>query len=325
MKILRLLSTLFFLSIFYFEAHAQDPEFTQVMGTPMYFNPAFTGIQLNLRTSLQMRDQWESVSGTFVTYAASADMGFPKIHSGAGLIMMRDQAGDGRLSTSTISGLYAYEFKLGLGSYLRAGINASLFQRSIDFGQLRFGDQIDPQKGFVNPSQEKLPSSGSFETSLAPDLSSGILFYNQYLYVGAAVCHIFEPSQSFFGNVQSELLRRYDLQSGGFIQLGEFVLNPYILAMHQGNFTQVLPGINATRGMFTVGTSFRQTDPNADAVNFLFGFAKGKFKFCYSYDITVSDARAAAAGSQEFTMVFQLNKPRETSHKPMINRLRNAF
>ncbi len=126
MKILRLFSllALCFISL---ASKAQDPEFTQIMGTPMYFNPAFAGFQQNLRAGLQFRDQWPSVSGSFVTIAASADMGLPKINSGVGLILMRDQAGDGQLATSTISGLYAYELKLGLGSYLRFGVGLVRF------------------------------------------------------------------------------------------------------------------------------------------------------------------------------------------------------
>ena len=77
--------------------------------------------------------------------------------------------------------------------------------------------------------------------------------------------------------------------------------------------------------MFTFGVSYRQTNPNPDAVNFLFGFAKGKLKICYSYDKTISEAQAAASGSHELTFIFQLNKPHDTSSKPMINHLRQAF
>src|SRR5665213_2727644 len=139
-------------------AKAQDPEFTQTMASPMYFNPAFTGIQQNLRAGLQLRDQWPSVSGGFITTAATADIGFPKINSGVGLMLMRDQAGDGNLTTNSISLTYAYEIKLGPFSNLRLALSPSMFQRTVDFSKLRFGDQIDPKIGFVYTSAEKLPT-----------------------------------------------------------------------------------------------------------------------------------------------------------------------
>jgi len=306
-------------------AKAQDPEFTQTMASPMYFNPAFAGIQQNFRTSGQSRIQWPGVSGAFNTNTITADIGFTKINSGVGLAYEHDQAGDEKWTTDAISVFYAYEIKLGLGSYLRFGINPSFFKRTIDFSGLRFGDQIDPKTGFVYPTQEKLPGNGVYSSGLTPNFGSGALYYNSHIYAGVAVYNIFQPSQSFFGNPNSVLYRRYDLQGGGFIGLGKWNLNPNLLVMHQGNFTQALLGLNATIGMFTFGTSFRQTDPNADALNFLVGFAKGKFKVCYSYDITVSDARAAAQGSHELSLVFQLNKPHDTTEKPMIGFLRGAF
>jgi len=308
-----------------FLGHAQDPEFTQPLGTPVYFNPAFAGIQQNLRAGLQFRDQWPGVSGSFVTLAAGADMGFPKINSGVGLMFMNDVAGDGSLTTNTINAYYAYEIKLGANSYLRFGVNPSLFQRSINFSQLRFGDQVDPKLGFIYNTQEQLPSNGVFSGALTPDLGAGALFYSKNFYAGLAAFHIFQPAQSFFGNSASMLLRKYVAQAGYYISLGSFTLNPYVLAMNQGTFTQILPGISINKSFFTLGASFRQTDPNADAVNFLFGFAKGIFKVCYSYDQTVSDARAAATGSHELSLVIQLRKRHDTSAKPMIGHLRNSY
>jgi len=308
---------------FSFFAKAQDPEFTQIMATPSYFNPAFAGMQQNLRACLQFRDQWPGTSGSFITVAGSADMGLPKINSGVGLMLMHDQAGDADLSTNTVNAYYAYEIKLPGGCGLRFGLNPSLFQRSINLSQLRFGSQIDPKLGFINQTPNNLPSTST--TPLRFDLSGGTLFYSANFYGGLAVYHIFQPNESFFDDGVAVLPIKYTIQAGYFISLGGITINPYFLVMSQGTFTQVLPGVNVTYGMFTIGSSFRQTDPNADAVNFLLGFAKGIFKVCYSYDLTVSEAKAAAAGSHELSLVVQLNKPHDTSTEPMIGHLRKSY
>jgi type IX secretion system PorP/SprF family membrane protein len=323
LKSLFLIISLYLVS---YSVDAQDPEFTQVMATPMYFNPAFAGFQQNLRTGYQLRNQWPSVSGSYITSALSADMGFPKAHSGIGILMMADEAGDGQLTTGSVNAVYSYEINLGLGSYLRFGAYGGIFRRSINFSQLYYGDQIDPKTGFIYNSQEKLPAGlGVQYTPVLPDFGTGALYYNKVIYAGISVSHLFEPEYSFFGNVNSILYRRYTLQAGGFIGLGDWNINPNLLLMHQGDFTQVLPGVNVNYHKFTLGTSFRMTDPNADAVNFLLGFNAGKFKFCLSYDKTISDAREAAAGSFELSVVFQLSKPRDISAKPMITHLMGAF
>ncbi len=300
-------------------SEAQDPEFTQTMGTPSYFNPAFCGIQQNLRVGLQYRDQWPNAPGSIISIAASADMGIPSINSGVGLMYMNDQAADADLTTNTINAYYAYEVKLGPRSYLRFGINPSIFQRSVNSGQLVYGNQINPQTGVIQGS-----NGGTVSTAFIPNMSAGALFYNNNFYAGLAAYNIFEPNESLV-NGYATLPRKFVVQAGYYLSLGQIMFNPYVLAMDQGTFRQVLPGVNATLGLFTLGASFRQTDPNADAVNFLIGFAKGIFKVCYSYDLTVSDARAAATGSHELSLVVQLNKPCDTSDKPMIGHLRNSY
>ena len=288
---------------------------------PMYFNPAFTGIQQNLRLASPVRSQWNN---SYFTTGISADMGFPKINSGFGLMTMHDEAGSGILITNSVSLSYASEIKLGTNSYLRIGGQAGIFQKTLNLDQLRFGDHIDPKLGFIYSTQEKLPTGASV-TSIYPDFALGALFYNQTIYAGLSTYNLFQPQQSFFGSENSHLLRRYVGQFGGFWPVDEVTLNPNILFMNQGIFSQVLMGINAQYGKFTAGTSFRMTNPNADAVNFLLGFQTGIFKICYSYDLTVSAPRDFSGGSHELSIIFQWNKPRDTSGKPMVGHLMKAY
>jgi hypothetical protein len=74
--------------------------------------------------------------------------------------------------------------------------------------------------------------------------------------------------------------------------------------MVQDNFTQINLGIYINKGPLVTGLWFRQSvgdAGNSDALMALIGFRKDRFKFGYSYDITVSSARSAVPGSHEIS------------------------
>ena len=67
--------------------YAQDPEFTQFYASPVYTNPAmagtaFCGRQSAGRYSINYRNQWPRLPGTFRTFNASYDQHYDKIGGG---------------------------------------------------------------------------------------------------------------------------------------------------------------------------------------------------------------------------------------------------
>ena len=74
------------------------------------------------------------------------------------------------------------------------------------------------------------------------------------------------------------------------------------------NFTQLCIGAYFIKDYFMAGAWYRHTDPNADALSLLVGVKKDAVKIGYSYDITVSDARAAAIGSHEVSLIVEMKK-----------------
>src|SRR5436190_2720521 len=91
---------------------AQDPEFTQFYANPLYLNPAFAGSTRCPRISLNYRNQWPALSGTFVTYTASYDQHVEALGGGLGLLVLNDKAGEGTLTTANISAVYAYQLNV---------------------------------------------------------------------------------------------------------------------------------------------------------------------------------------------------------------------
>ncbi|MEX0967610.1 MAG: type IX secretion system membrane protein PorP/SprF [Bacteroidia bacterium] len=304
--------TLVLLLIISLPALAQDPEFTQFYANPLYLNPAFAGTAKGPRVAMNYRNQWSSISSGFVTYAASYDQHFDRLGGGIGLQAWYDKAGDGELSNTVFSGMYSYHLNVTREFAIKAGLQASMYTRSIDFNKLKWGDQIDARRGFVFQTQEPIPGDGNGVYTDQPfvDFSAGMLGFTENFFVGFAVNHITEPNQSFYANPESVLPRKYTGHAGFLIPIEEGrnpedFISPNILFQRQGNFTQVNFGAYVIKGPFVAGAWFRQTGYNSDAFMALIGLKKDILKVGYSYDLTVSDARSAARGSHEISLILE--------------------
>src|SRR4051812_31316588 len=140
-------------------ARAQDPQFTQFYANPLYLNPAFAGSAHCPRICLNYRNQWPALTGTFVTFSASYDQHIDPISSGLGLLVMSDNAGEGTLNTSYLSGIYSYQLTVTRDFSVRFGLQATYIQRKLDWDKLTFGDMIDPRYGFIYPTTETRPTT----------------------------------------------------------------------------------------------------------------------------------------------------------------------
>lgn len=300
---------------------AQDPEFTQYYANPIYLNPAFAGSAYGPRFALNYRNQWPNISGGFVTYAASYDQHFDVLSGGLGVQVMYDKAGDGELSTTIGSLMYSYMLRINKNFAIKAGIQASLISKSIDFSKLLFGDQINPKLGFIYETQEVLPSKGIYKIDPVPDFSAGLMGFSKKFYGGFAINHISEPQISFYQDNKSTLPMKITAHAGLLIPLDNSrsprnFFSPNILYQKQQNFSQFNIGAYYIKDYFVAGAWFRQTSENFDAVMILIGVKKESVKIGYSYDITFSDARFGAKGSHEISLIIELKtNKREPSAK----------
>jgi type IX secretion system PorP/SprF family membrane protein len=309
-------------------ALAQDPLFSQFYANPIYTNPAFAGSSGNIRINIIARDQYSALRNNYQTASASVDAQVNALNGGIGAMATMDRSGDGFLTTSTFSAIYAYSVALSRSVTMRAGIQASYYQRVYDFNQFKFGDQIDDQLGFVFPTAE---SRGSERIQL-PNFGTGLLVYGKNLYGGFAIHNLIEPNQSFYNKTSSneefKLPRRYTLNAGANIYLTKaryeeqnIILSPNILYLQQRNFNQLNLGFYVKKQSLTAGLWYRQTSKNSDAVILLVGLKFPKFRVGYSYDITISDARTATQGSHELSMSFEI-KPKKKQTKRSVKPIR---
>ena len=302
-------------------SEAQDPIFSQFYANPLYLNPALAGSAVCPRVNLNYRNQWPSISGTYVTYSASYDQYWDKISGGVGLIAMSDRAGEGALTTNTISGIYSYRLTINRSMTLNAGFQATYMNRRIDWDKLTFPDMIDPKFGFVNGTMEKQPPKLSIGFA---DFSAGLLLsHTDYFYTGIAVDHLTQPNEGFYSDISSKLNMKFTFHAGGIINLKarrsgarqpeDPTLSPNILYQQQQNFQQINYGVYFNRYPFVGGLWFRQNFNNADAFILLAGFQQASFKLGYSYDLTVSKLTNITGGAHEISVSF--NFPCPVKHK----------
>ncbi|NQX99152.1 MAG: type IX secretion system membrane protein PorP/SprF [Flavobacteriales bacterium] len=275
---------------------AQDPEFTQFYANPLYLNPAFAGTAHCPRVSLNYRNQWPGISGSFVTTSASYDQHVDALSGGVGLLVWNDQAGEGTLSTTNVSGIYSYQIPVTRRFSIKAGIQATWAQRKLDWSKLTFGDQIHDRRGFIFTTQEVQRD----EPANYVDFSAGVLGFSEKYFVGFAVNHLTEPDESVIQGV-SPLPRKFTFHAGAVLPVeskGEPAsLSPNVLVQFQQNFLQINYGMYFSKGPIIGGLWYR----NSDSFIALIGFQTGILKFGYSYDITVSKLTNTTAGSHEFS------------------------
>lgn len=315
MRTARFVLILVSLSIFFpLGVKAQDPEFTQFFSNPLYLNPAFAGSKRCPRITLNYRNQWPALSGTFVTTSASYDQHVESIYGGIGLLVTNDKAGEGTLNTTTVSGIYAYQLKLGRKFSLRFGVQATYFQKSLDWSKLTFGDMIDPRRGFVYQTGD-VPRGGSVGNV---DFSAGVLGFSENFYIGFSAHHLTEPNESLVtGN--SPLPMKISGHAGAVIPLNnnkystnEATISPNIMYRSQGTFQQLNMGLYINTKNIVFGAWYR----NKDAFIALIGIQTDVVKIGYSYDVTISKLTNASGGSHEISMGINIPcKPKKRSFR----------
>ncbi|MEN8956486.1 MAG: type IX secretion system membrane protein PorP/SprF [Flavobacteriales bacterium] len=303
--------TSFIATILCLSALAQDPEFSQFYANPLYLNPAFAGSNNCPRVSLNYRNQWPAISGSFVTQSVSYDqrLGYNK-GAGIGLLVTNDVAAK-TLNTLNASAIFSYHLPVTRKFAIRVGFQATYFQKSLDWSKLSFSDQIDTRRGFVYTSQD-VPNGNNRKDGI--DFSGGILGFSEKFYFGFAAHHVNQPNESLVSGT-SILPVKFTGHAGAVIPIRKSrykkstaTISPNILFRSQGTFQQLNIGVYVNKGPIWTGVWYR----NGDAFIVLLGIQTEKVRLGYSYDVTTSELTLATAGSHEvsFSMNFTCKPPR---------------
>lgn len=328
---------LVFTSVFS-QLKAQDPLFSQFYNNPIYYNPGYIGLNPGLRARFNYRDQWTGLPVDYKTYNFSVDMAERSLpgSGGLGLLVSSDRAGTGMIKSNTVGIGTAARIPLYENMVAQMGFMVSYAQKSVNWDEMVFTDQLNARYGNIYQSAFETPASNRVSY---PDVSVGGVYRfiasgssasNIQGTFGAAVHHVFTPNESFLG-LSSTLPRKLvvtgDLVIGfdqgrsssyrGYKKSSGFKFNPGFQYEKQAEFSTYTLGLNILKSSIYFGAWLRNQDFNffeAKDVIFQVGVnapwgKDSRMKIMYTYDYIIqTNMNVAGRGSHEISLVFEFDE-----------------
>ena len=316
---------------------AQGPTFSQFYNNPIYYNPGYIGLNPGMRARFNYRDQWTGLPADFKTYNFSLDVAERNIpgSGGIGLLVSSDRAGTAMIKSNNVGIGTAARIPLYENMIAQMGFMVSYAQKTVNWDDLVFTDQLHARYGNIYQSAFEAPSTNHVSY---PDFSVG----GVYRFVetggswatiqgtfGAAVHHVFTPNESFIG-LSAPLARKLVITGDLVLETEQggrrtyrashrntgFKFNPAFQYEKQAEFSTYTLGMNIFKSNIYFGAWFRNQDFNffeaKDAI-FQVGFnapwsKSSRVKVMYTYDYLITDFRTAGRASHEISLVFEFDE-----------------
>jgi type IX secretion system PorP/SprF family membrane protein len=298
---------------------AQDFHLSQYDASPLFLNPAMTGMfEGKYRVHLHYRTQWSNVSTKpFTTTGVTFDMPVKKF--GIGLQIMDYRAGAG--SYNSLSALLSFSYDLASNTnmhHLALGFQAGMVQKSVSGDKLLFGNQYDAANG--GGFNTSVPSGETFKNAnfIIPSVNAGLLYYsaksNARLnpFLGFSAFNLTQPKETFFEN-GTKLPMRFYLHGGVRINVNEKIqLLPKVIYMRQLQSQEITASLlinyylKEADTYFIIGPTYR----HKDAAIFEIGVKKGSYTVRVSYDINTSPLKTITyyRGGFEASLTYTVAK-----------------
>jgi type IX secretion system PorP/SprF family membrane protein len=294
-----------------------DPHFSQYYSNPLWLNPGLTGvINGDYRVVLNAKEQWSSISNSYLTAAASFDIAPTKNLSFGGMVLNQ---GAGELSYSYLNALASAAYRIRFGqvglNIINFGIQAGVINKSFDPSKITTGSQFNAGSGYdmAFPSNETFTSSNT----LAPDVNVGAMYFdanenkNVNIFLGMSGNHLTKPVDHFLGN-NVRIPIRVTAHGGARIKVSDALdLTPNGLYMRQGTAREISAGAYAqfyvnpdTDLLF--GSNYRHEDASIVYI----GVHLKNIAFGASYDFNTSSLSRATGskGGLELSVSFTSRK-----------------
>lgn len=234
---------------------AQDIHFTQMHSTPLFVNPALTGLfKGDIRVAGIYRSQWRAISSeaNFSTTAVSVDGKIMNLVGNsdwlaAGIAIYTDAVGTAGYRENYFDISAAYNLSLGTSgnTYASFGAQAGINQRRFDMNSAQFGNQYGGL-GYDG----SLDSGENFQNDGANlfNLSAGGIFYQskskrQYNFAGIGFYYLAGSGYSFSGVQMENIPMKMSIQAGTAVQISSFFdLVPGFNFLWQSNHYQINTG-----------------------------------------------------------------------------------
>jgi type IX secretion system PorP/SprF family membrane protein len=308
----------------------QDPNYSQFLNNPVYYNPAYTGLYTGIRARLTFRDQWPALPYDFKAYHFEGELGDRNLPGagGVGLFFNTDNEGIGFIKNLNLGLSLAVRVPFSALSVGQVGIKVSWLQKSVNWDDFTFSDALSErygniyQTGFIQPDQNVVNM---------PDFGVGgiVQFGNETgSYTGTAgfaIDHLFEPDQSFLKTSKAPLPRKWVGHADATFLVGSssgmnrvsydaLRINPGVIYQNQGGLNSVQAGLNLSKYGVLVGLWYKGSfgNYNNSICAFMAGYGADVgnnlgLKFTYSYDLQMTGALQGTGGAHEVSLILDFN------------------
>ncbi len=260
-------------------------------------NPAYSGADGALSTTLMYRNQWTGFTGAPKTLTAALHAPLRNERVGLGLLVVNDQLGVN--NQTTIMANYAYIIEMGDGK-LAFGFGLGISMLNVGWDKLKATDDNDDG---LNIDPEKLTN---------PNFSAGLFYHNKEFFVGFSSPLLL--SYSYAGENATDLELKNDFSEYNFYLTSGYKLE---LTNDHTFFPSILMKFNPgeafqadvsaqfiLRNKLWLGLTYRSIDVLAAIVQLQ---VTDQLRLAYSYDIGISADSRQMGGSHEIMLNYLFN------------------
>ena len=315
---------------------AQDLHFSQFQSTPLYVNPANTGISAaNLRLTNDYRSQWQSIDTAYSTLQIGID-GRLKLFNrfvGVGALILHDESSSSYLTVDKMMLSLSHSFFYKNHRFVVA-VQPGYVMKRYDKSGITFGDQFNPvtevYDPFIPSGDDLIGSDLSYFT-----LNMGVAWQARIKKliptVGLGVSNINRPVESFYAdNTEEPIKLKYTLHGQVIIPMTQkYMLKPQGLIIYTpgskqfnaGALFYYYPEMDGLELSSVYGLASFRINPirNFDALILGIGAEIAGFDVCFSYDVNVSSLRKISRfqGAYEISLIYTLNmRKNKTESEP---------
>ncbi|WP_224995417.1 type IX secretion system membrane protein PorP/SprF [Cesiribacter sp. SM1] len=284
----------------------QEAQFTQYTFNPLYYNPAYAGVEGLTKITAVHRTQWANYGyGNPISQVVSFTTPIYRLSSGFGTHFVQDRAGP--VSTLQLQGSYAYHLHLKeLRTKLSFGARFGAVAKSIDEGRFEPNDIDDPL----------LKLGQAYE--IQPDFGAGVYVQSSKIFGGVSFSHLVKSEFQYANDLATNPLENhmyvlfgYDYEYGRKV-----IITPSLLVQSDFNtYNFTLSAIGNIDDKYWAGLSFRQ----GESINIITGYSVLKDKslrFGYSFDYVVKGRDAkSGAGSHEALITYTMPQAKPNRKK----------
>jgi type IX secretion system PorP/SprF family membrane protein len=278
---MRICYSIFFLFLC-LKLHAQEPYYSQLYSTPLQLNPGYAGSAGCSRVIVSGRMQYPGYPQQYNRFHLSYDHFVPKIKAGVGLNFNHFYEGHELARTTQIGYVHSQHFQIMDDRIvLKPAIELVYKHRSLDNKFLGYR----PVNVF--------------------DVFAGLVAYSQDIYGGIAVYHIAEPQETHWPVAAAEPIELRSRFHFGFnLWLREDVaISPNMSLYHEQSMQSVQLGLTLNHLNYSFGVVYW----DLDVLIFQFRYNKDKWRFGYSYDLSIVQYGPSQYSAHELTLGFLFN------------------